>query len=232
MIPILLTATIIPNSVYTEYLDINKRKKDYINSINYYKKFSTVYFIENSGYSISDDIDFPRDINIIYITIFNNNSGDWERGKGYQEFRMIDEFVNTFLKENTFIKITGRYIFNNFDILYKQIIKSKKINLNIVLIDLYEKLGKCNSQIFYISKKNYLKYINGCYLDMNDSEGIWAEHVIYNRIKGMDSYYRFDRLPITKVISGSSAKKYRINLLRIILSNLIRSLSNRKTLIY
>lgn len=153
MIPILLTASIIPNSIFTEYSDIEKRKNDYINSINYYKKFSKIYFIENSGYLIDRDNDFPKDNNILYISVNNKVVGDWEKGKGYQEFRMIDEFVDDHLKENAFIKISGRYIFENFDILYKQVLKSNRENINIVLIDFYEKLGWCNSQYFTYLKK-------------------------------------------------------------------------------
>jgi len=230
MIPIMLTASINPNAIYTEHRDIKKRKKEYINSINYYKKFSKVYFLENSGFDFSYDNEFPKDENIIYLSIYNRSDNDWIRGKGYQEFRMIDEFVNRYLKEDSFIKISGRYIFKNFKKLYEEMKTQNRIDNNIIIIDLYKK-KRCNTQIFFISKKKYLINLYGCYNDMDDSKNKWAEHIIFRRLILSESYRRFNIMPLTEVISGSTGLLYKNNIIKIFLSNLMRFMSKSKKVI-
>lgn len=230
MIPILLTASIKPNAIYTEHVDIEKRKKEYIDSINFYKKFSKVYFIENTNFDACSDNDFPKDNNIIYISIKNRSNVDWIRGKGYQEFRMIDEFVKNYLIEDYFIKITGRYIFKNFKRLYEEVVTQNLSNSNIALIDLYRD-KKCNTQIFYIPKNSYLKNLYGCYVDINDSKMNWAEHIIFKKIILMGNYKRFNKMPITEVISGSTGFLYKNNSIRIVLSNIIRFIHKSKKVI-
>ena len=49
-IAIVLTATIIPNSILTEHSDFILRRAEYLKAIEYYKKYANVFFLENSSY--------------------------------------------------------------------------------------------------------------------------------------------------------------------------------------
>ena len=112
MMPIVLTGTIIPDAIKTVHRNWKVRRNEYLGAIRYYKKFSKVYFIENSHYDISHDGEFSS--NERFQCFKFGASEEFERGKGYQEFQMLDEFVKAGLEENSFIKVTGRYIYKNF----------------------------------------------------------------------------------------------------------------------
>ena len=113
-IVIVLTGTIVPNvTINSRHNNAEKRRKEYLECICFYTKFSKVYFLENSSYPLDDDDEFKNIPNLI-IRKFPPSSFP-EKGKGFQEFEMLDGW----LKSETdpidyFIKVTGRYLYPKF----------------------------------------------------------------------------------------------------------------------
>jgi len=207
MVPIVLTGTIITNTIKVTHCDWKKRRSEYLDAIRYYKKFSKVYFLENSHYDLSHDGEFSTDEKFQCLKF--EASKEFERGKGYQEFQMLDEFVKHNLNEDCFIKVTGRYIYKNFGDLFPFVLSNKdKYDL---IIDAYIRTKWAHTSLFYVKKKVYMARLQGSYLEMDDSERItYAERVIYSALKDVGSYTFFPKAPIfdPNVISGTTGLKF------------------------
>lgn len=202
MIPIVLTGTIIPNAIKVVHCDWKKRRGEYLKAITYYKQFSKVYFLENSHYDISHDDEFSSDERFQYFKF--EPSKEFERGKGYQEFQMLDRFVKSRLEEDSFIKVTGRYIYKTFGELFSFLLrKGYKYEL---IIDAFMRTGLARTGLFYVRKETYLQHVQNRYLEMDDSKDVWAEHVVYSRLKNIHAYTFFPKTPILNVISGSTGR--------------------------
>ena len=130
-IPIVLTGTIIPNTnIRMKHLDAEKRRKEYLNCINYYRNFAPVYFLENSSYPVEEDLEFTSIPNV-EIRKFPVSSFP-EKGRGFQEFEMIDSFIkNEKNIPNKFLKITGRYFYTNIKDILIDISFLWEITINI-----------------------------------------------------------------------------------------------------
>jgi len=204
MIPIVLTGTIIPNTIKTAYRDSEKRRKEYLDAIKYYKKFSKVYFMENSSYDLLNDAEFLADERFAPFKF--DASKRLERGKGFLEFQMIEELVKHRLKEDCFVYIDGRYIYKNFDEMFSFVVrKTDQYNL---IIDTFVRTQIADTGLFFCKKCAFLKWLQGSYLEMDDAVDVsYAEHVIYNRLKHIPSYTFFPKTPILHAIRGSTGKK-------------------------
>ena len=89
---IVLTGTIVPNSNFTTYTNPQVRRAEYLAAIHYYSGFAPVYFLENSAYDLASDPEFisSEDVAIRKFPV----SKFAERGKGFQEFEMLDAWLN------------------------------------------------------------------------------------------------------------------------------------------
>jgi len=207
MIPIVLTGTIIPNDLKTTHSDWKIRRREYLDAIKYYKKFSKVYFLENSDYELSSDTEFASSERFQCFKF--KASKQFKRGKGYQEFQMLDEFVKQKLNDDWFVKVTGRYIYENFDEIFSFILEDKcKYDL---IIDAFIRPRIALTSLFYVKKNVYLQCFQKSYLEMNDSEGVYAEHVIYRALNKLCSYTFFSKLPILNAITGTRGLKITMN---------------------
>jgi len=209
-IAIILTGTIIPNSSLVVHSNPKLRRDEYIAAIKYYSQFCQVYFLENSDYDIFADPEFSS-CNNVTLRKFPV-SLEYLRGKGFQEFEMIDKWFET--EKNTpkrFIKITGRYIIRNFQSLFDE---CSNLEEETCLIDLYRKPKVAISSLFIINSDNYSRYFKGAYLECDDQSGVYIEHILFKRINSSDLKTRFFKhVPRLDGISGSSGTKlsrYRI----------------------
>lgn len=201
MIPIVLTATVAPQvSSYSVHNDPDKRKKEYLEAIAFYRRFSKVYFLENSGYPVRDDADFSReDAGLVYRSY--EKPADKNRNKGSLEFEMLDRFVRDELKEDGFIKITGRYLYGNFRELFDFTVE--QADRRELLIDAYCRKKSAFTSLFYSSRALYRARFAGAHAEMKDAPGRWAEHVYYERLRGFSGYGFFRPLPMLRMISGA-----------------------------
>jgi hypothetical protein len=203
-IAILLTGTIIPHSSFVVHADPKLRRDEYITSIKYYSQFCPVYFLENSEYDMFADSEFSSCPNVI-IRKFPV-SPEYSRGKGFQEFEMIDKWLEG--EKNPprrIIKITGRYIIKNFQQIFSECRNADK---DICLIDLYRKPKVAISSLFSISCNNYSKYFKGAYSECDDQIGVYIEHIIFKRIYSSDLRIQFfQHEPRVCGIEGSTGIK-------------------------
>jgi len=207
MMPIVLTGTIIPNDMKSTHRDWEVRRREYLDAIKYYKKFSKVYFLENSDYDLSHDADFAGDERLQCFKF--RASRQFKGGKGHQEFQMLDEFVKHKLNDDRFVKVTGRYIYENFDELFSFILREeRKYDL---IIDAIIRSRIAVTSLFYVKKATYLQCFQNSYLEMDDSEGIYAEHVIYRALKKLRSYTFFPKLPLLNAVQGTSGLRIMVN---------------------
>jgi hypothetical protein len=177
-----MTATIQPNTIMVERNDVQQRLSDYKTCIKFYLSEVSlpIYFIENSAFDLASDPDFiefdkSERFNIIRIEAL----AEREKGKGYQEFYALDRAIEEFVKESFLIKVTGRYLVRNIS----GIIPKMTRQLNI---DMHKKMAVAITGFFGVNRDLYQKHFAGLYADVNDSKGVFIEHVLYREIFGSD----------------------------------------------
>ena len=216
MIPIVLTGCVIPNTLLKTEVSIGDRIEQYKSAIKFYSKKSKVYFLDNSSMSESN---LKNNFNMPGVEIFKYSpSKAKDKGKGFQEFEMLDQFVLSELREDYFLKITGRYKIENLSLVLQ------KLNENTAYFDLKARRKICLTSYFFCSKAFYQNNILDLYKKMDDPSGLWAEKVLYEKLKDSQKYEFFNTYCIINAISGSTGKKYATNRSRILLSNLQRNL--------
>lgn len=235
MIPIVLTATITPNvDLFSKHNDPNARKEEYLAAIRFYRRFTKVYFLENSAYPVREDRDFPAEDDALRYVTYDKSSSR-HRGKGYQEFEMLDRFVQGDLREDSFIKITGRYIYSNFENLYRTI--QKQSGKWEAVVDTYSRRRMAFSSLFFVTKDAYLKHFLSMHEEMDDAAGRWAEHILFERLQRAHRYGFFKTLPLLRMISGADGAvvDYQRNKLSVIIKNIERRVflwSGAKSLLF
>jgi len=232
---ILLTGTIIPNSVYTHYTDAEARLKDYIFALDFYCglfKNDDVFFLENSSFDLDENQDY-RELKLRspHELIKFPQSERFYEGKGYQEFQMLDYAVDQ-LKEkySSFIKLTGRYIIKNAAEL-------TSFNCRGIVIDLGRRQRQAQTYFFYCNTQFYLDNLKGLYKQANDNEGVFIEHVVYNKINPalLKESRLFPSTPHMSGITGSYGIVLKRNSLKLIIRNVERffyNLLNIKSFFY
>jgi hypothetical protein len=222
---IIITGTITPNVDITIDEDPMKRRQAYLDNLKFYSNFlkEPIYFLENSSYPLENDLEFlevlkERDIRLVRFP----KNPEKKLGKGYQEFKMIDQIVKDLTgKYKFFIKITGRYRYSN-------IIKLIENSNNDILMDLIWKDKIAITSIFYMSFDFYSKYLCNLYKIADDSQGNWIEKVIYNNmheqelIKNID-FFAYE--PIMEIATKNySRRDYMIMIIKRFIKNIERYL--------
>lgn len=176
---IVLTGTIIPNTILVSYENGEERRRDYLIAIEYYRKFSPVFFLENSTYDVGNDKEFHQYDNV-FIRKFPVSKFQ-RKGKGFQEFEMIDRWIKS--EKNLparWIKITGRYIIRDFiNILNDTIASDKRRKL---IMDIYRKRKSAITALFYIESTLYKNIFMNAYKECDDIKGYWIERVLFKKI--------------------------------------------------
>lgn len=199
---LIITATIQPNSVMVSQNDVEIRKGEYLNALHFYIQHYhlPIYFIENSGYNFEEDNDFQAIFQTGKVKLMQYPvSNEFSKGKGYQEFEILDQTVSKLANEfDEFIKVSGRYIVTNFDELKQQ--KSRGF-----IIDRHQKKKIAITSFFVCGCKEYSAYIAGGYKEVNDAEGVFIEHVVYQRLQKVDvkNVDLFQKNPVFEGVSGS-----------------------------
>jgi hypothetical protein len=199
-VAILLTGSIAPAVAFVALNDIAERRKQYLSALHFYRNFAPVYFLENSDYDVSRDPQFS-DLSGVKIRKFEMLP-DKGRGKGYQEFAMVDRWYDTEpTPPSRFLKITGRYILRNVVNLLAECRCAPKDTL---LIDEYPGRRVALTSVFSADWKRYGQVMKGLYRQMDDSAGTWAEHVFYRALMREAGVQSFANEPDLAGISGST----------------------------
>lgn len=220
---ILITGTIVPNSVFVAHTNVEQRKQEYIEGLLFYKaQFPNddIYFLENSSYDFENDMPFKtillnNNITLIKFPISNKI----QEGKGYQEFEMLDASIERLKNSyNYFVKVTGRYKVLNI----KHIIQTKNIEF---IADSHKKHHVTQTNVFCVKGSFYNKHFKNLYVKSNDSEGVFIEHVIYDHLvknKLLQHTNLFYKNPIITGFSGSYGGTLNRNKYKMILRNIER----------
>lgn len=198
---IVLTGTIVPNSTLVEHRDFRQRRLEYLKAINYYRRFSTVYFLENSSYDLQADQEFSslQNVKIRKFPV----SKFYQLGKGYQEFEMLDNWVRSEkLMPSRWVKITGRYIITNFAEIFSDCIRSDSDE--IIIEQRLWPSTEARTELFCISTATYENSLLGIYNLCDDSKGVWIEHVVRSKIRAVERVRTFKALPLIVGVSGTT----------------------------
>lgn len=219
-IAIVLTAAIIVSQGSTAQAEAETRRQQYLAAVRFYARFAPVFFLENSGYDILGDAEFAAIANVRLRPIAAQENE--ARGKGYREFHALDLWFDSEPEPPTrFLKITGRYIFDNIEALLEECEAAPPDNL---LFDRYAADKVALTSIFFTSRSGYARYIRGLYRQVNDPEGVWIEHLAYRALEGAPCH-SFRHEPDVGGISGSSGTSMKASRLKFALRQLVRSLN-------
>ncbi|MEP7338561.1 MAG: hypothetical protein ABI977_12555 [Acidobacteriota bacterium] len=201
-IAIVLTGTIIPNAPFTAHNDPQVRRREYLEAIRFYRQFAPVYFLENSSYALGDDAEFNAFPDVMIRQ--RPTSIAPQRGKGYQEFEMIDGWLMDEPRPpRRWVKITGRYLYQNFASL---LVDCRRQPQARILIDQCARSRKARGYLFCVETEFYRERIAGAYRECDDASGNWIEYVLYNCLSRVpDTQVRlFAEEPQLRAISGST----------------------------
>lgn len=220
---LIITATIQPNSVMVAQNDVRVRKEEYLKALQFYIQHYQlpIYFIENSTFNFNEDVDFQsifgtRKVNLIQYPA----SAEFSKGKGYQEFEILDQTIQKLTNEfDEFIKVSGRYIVTNFEELKAQ-------KNNGIVIDRHKKRKVAITSFFSCRFKEYHDYIAGSYKEVNDAAGVFIEHIVYQRLKNIDSKQidLFIKNPVYDGVSGSYGGSLNRHPVKMIMTNVERKI--------
>lgn len=207
---ILLTACVNPNGMsQTALQDVCIRRQQYIDAINYYllKTSFRIVIVENSGNDLSSYINSNISNNRIEFITFKGNDYNRELGKGYGEAMLIKHAMkhSSFLQECKFVvKITGRLKLKNIYGLLKE--HSLFYNKSDVSVFFYC-LDLIDSRFFVATHSFLLNSFLPQIVDINDSKGIYFEHVLEKSLTSNSRVFLF-HIPVFEGISGSSGDAY------------------------
>lgn len=170
-----MTATIRPNTAGVSRADVSDRLADYKKCIRFYidQTRLPIYFLENSDYDLSQDADF-KDFESTgrFHLLRIEPHPDSSKGKGFQEFYMLDGFVKNQLEVDMLIKVTGRYIVKNIAGLIPQL--TAPLN-----IDIHRKLKVAITGFFAIDKSVYLAYFYEKYTLAQNSNSVFRSNISF-----------------------------------------------------
>ncbi len=183
----------------------------YLKAIEYYRQYADVYFLENSSYDLSGDREFHKHSNV-HIRKYPPSTF-FAKGKGYQEFEMLDNWLTTEKHPPLrWIKITGRHLVMDFEKTFAECLTEREFELIIE-----QEASPCPellTNIFYVTSAYYRRRFLGIYLLADDAVNVFIEHVVQQHIQPTDKFRLFRNLPITTGISGSTGELFGVTLKR------------------
>ena len=209
---LMITGTVVLNVVLSSYEDPAIRRQQYLRALSFYSETldDPIYFLENSSYDFSRDDDFQRlfherGIELVKFPV----SHELERGKGFQEFEMIDKAVKSLSRQYySFIKVSGRYQYSNIK-------KLTDFRCKGLIIDMSRRLKVAIASIFYTTFAFYQENLVDLYLEVDDSRGQWIERRLYKRLKSADFRQQVQLFPTSPVLRiPYSSRESEINTIR------------------
>ena len=195
---VLITGTIVPNVPELLQSDVQHRREEYLAALRFYRAELDlpIYFLENSSFDVESDEAFRQLFEQgIELRKFPP-SEHREKGKGYQEFEVLDRAIAQLPPQFTsIIKVTGRYKVANIKHL-------SGLSVNGIIADLHRKMEVAITGCFIADRKFYVEYIAGLYEHCNDEEGAWIERVLYKTIKQKELWARVDLFPENPIYKG------------------------------
>jgi hypothetical protein len=206
-IPIVLTATIIPNQVTAAGTsNPETRLAEYLNTLKFYRQFAPVIFLENSGYPLERHPEFAETTGLCVKKFAP--AANPERGKGYQEFEMLDAWLAAEPQPPArWLKISGRYLLHNIDDILNECRMESHSEL---IIDQTARTGMARTYSFCVNTNFYRRQLAGLYQQCDDRTGEWIECVLFRKLKTARAgeVRLFVTQPRITAIAGSSGAAF------------------------
>ena len=214
---ILLTSCVNPNGMpFTALSDINVRKQQYLDALRFYVNNTPlpIVYVDNSNvdikeYNVISNIVDDR----LELLSFDGNH-DKEHGKGYGELEIIDYAIkhSNIINSNknvSIIKITGRLVIVNIMTIINQLKYNILPTSNSVICSMNSDFSMADSRLL-IAPLNFYKRLIENRMAINDSEGVYLEHVLCSLIKKQNLYtfHPFFSEPQYQGVSGSTNITY------------------------
>lgn len=206
---ILLTGTInVKDMVFMALQDQVVRENHYLEAISFYFKNSAlpIIMVENTNHNFESRVNEEiKNSGRVEFLSFDGNKFPKERGKGYGEMEsLIFAMQNSRLidSDTKIIKVTGRYKVLNISVFIKSAIEDK---MNKCQFLYFKGQPKAFSGIFICSKQFIVDFLGKNHHMMNDTRGIYFEHVLAHTIlEYFSSSYTYSFLPAYPRLSGIS----------------------------
>jgi hypothetical protein len=205
-IPVVLTATITPNVTGSASLNPETRLAEYRQVLQFCQQFAPVIFLENSGYPLERHPEFaesPR----LRVRRFAPSASP-ERGKGYQEFEMLDAWLAAEPQPPArWLKITGRYHLLNLPAILAECRREKNY---LLLIDQLRRQQMARTYLFCTSTEFYRAHLKSLYRQCDDRTGDWIERVLFRELEKLPAGLMrvFKTQPHLRAQAGSTSKAF------------------------
>lgn len=213
---LILTATIQPiGGQRLALAAATDRKRQYLEALRRWladtHDGTPIVLIENSGADLADfkllAEAFPaRLVELLSIPASHSNP---TAGKGFGEFEMIDAaFTQSRLLRTAdcCVKITGRLTIANWRPMLWKLPASFDLIADAHLVPNDPNGGRIDSRLVFFSTAFYRQHVLGLYRTMNDANGYFAEHALFNVMQNAPPDAKlFTRLPLEPRWRGGSA---------------------------
>lgn len=220
---IILTATVNPIGPIVAQNSPAQRLAEYEESLQFYAERlpHDLIVVENSGFN-------PETSKVAQALIDSGRlqwmafapSSNPEKGKGFQEFEMLDGAVAQLAgKYDSFVKITGRYLVPNAKDLIGRAPKG-------IRIDRHRKMKVAITGFFQCRTEFYLQNLSGIYRNADDTKGVFIEHVLYDVLARIpeEQIELFRQNPDYRGVSGSHGNSMQRHPLKMKMRNIERRL--------
>lgn len=205
-VAIVLTATVIPNGVVAASINPATRLAEYIAAVRFYLPFAPVVFLENSRYPLEQHPEF-RETSRLRVRRFQPSANP-ERGKGYQEFEMLDAWLASEPQPPArWLKITGRYQVWNIGAFLRECGRERHREL---IIDQVPRAGLARTYLFGATTSFYRERLAGIYRECDDRSGAWIERILFRKLRDTHAgkVRSFKTQPRLFAVAGTAGSPY------------------------
>ncbi len=222
---LLVTGCISPDSKvpFLKIKETEERKKQYLESLYFYIKNTTaskIVYCDNSNQENIIELEkLANDCNkeFEWVSFVGNTRKCLEKGKGYGEGEIIKYALNNsdLLKNNSFfIKVTGRVIIKNYNLIARFMDKNK-------IYFLRNSADNIDTKFYGMSINNYKTFFMNSYNYVDDKNDKYLEHVFSSVVKDKSiTISDFIVFPNSVGVSGSTGEKYDLSFKRRLKENI------------
>lgn len=208
---LVLTATVDPGATpFTARANPVERANDYATALRIWTRqpsIKRIVMCENSGYDLSKfDMAIARRPDLtVELLAAPVQSHPPERGKGFGEMAMLEYVASAsrvFAESRGMVKVTGRYTVRNWSKVIAEVEASANAD---IICNLAKNLRWADSRVYYATHSFSEKYLLPRLTMINDSQGVYFEHVLARAVHALLADGREWRMwPVLPDIAGTS----------------------------
>jgi hypothetical protein len=229
---LLFTSTVYVNAAHTSVVDPVLREAQYIESLTFWIKrpeIKKIIVCDNSMFLYPEwlrTLAEAENTKIEFLRFEGSSKMIMSRGKGFGEGEIIEHiFMHSklFQSSTSFFKVTGRLKVLN---LRSVLARFKNEKTYFLLTNLRPKVCRLSAQsidtrFYYINKMQFERFLLKGYKEVNEANGVFLEHVYYNKLRGNHPFSPFFPVPRISGVSGSYGLEYKLPLYKWLAYNLV-----------